>query len=289
MKNYQLNLANMARTLTEILQALRADFVANITLVSIYGLDTSLTFEDQFSKVSFEAILTYLVASAIFLYETIVSAKSDEIESKIATEYPFSIPWYSNIALSFQLGDYLVFDENTYKFAYPVIDPEKQIIKYTTIRQRQIGGVTKLQVFATKANKAALTADELLAFSAYIFRAGAGGTHFDYISLAPDQLVINLTVYYNPQILNSTGAKLSDGTKPVEIAINDYLNGIKYGGTYNRTKQTDYVQLAEGVNDVVLGDVSVNGDLNNAQTFESASGFYQAQSIIVNYIVNYEG
>ena len=278
----------MARTLTEILQAIRADFVTNITLVSIYGLDTR-TFDEQFSKVSFEAILTYVVASAIFLYETIISAKSDEIESKIASEYPFSIPWYSNIALAFQLGDSLVFDETTYKFAYPVVDPAKQIIKYTTIRQRQIGGVTKLQVFATKANKTALTTDELSAFSAYIFKAGAAGTHFEYISLSPDQLVINLTVYYNPQILNSTGAKLSDVTKPVEIAINNYLNDIKYGGTYNRTKQTDYVQLAEGVNDVVLGNISVNGDLNNSQTFESASGFYQAQTILVTYIANYEG
>ena len=279
----------MARTLSNILLAVRTDFVENITMQSIYGFDTSLTFEKQFSIVSFESVLTYIIATAIYLYESIVSAKVDEIESQIASKYPFSIPWYSDMALTFQIGDSLLFDETIYKFTYPVIDLTKQIIKFTTIRQRQVEGVTKLQVFATKANKTALTTDELAAFSAYITQTGAAGTHFEFISLNPDQLIINLTVYYDPQILSSTGVSLSDGTKPIEISINSYLNGIKYGGTFNRTRQTDAVQLASGVNDVVLGDISVNADLNNLQSFESASGFYTAQTINAIYIPNYEG
>jgi len=278
----------MARTLSNILLAVRTDFVENITMQSIYGFDTSLTFEKQFSIVSFESVLTYIIATAIYLYESIVSAKVDEIESQIASKYPFSIPWYSDMALTFQIGDSLLFDETIYKFTYPVIDLTKQIIKFTTIRQRQVEGVTKLQVFATKANKTALTTDELAAFSAYITQTGAAGTHFEFISLNPDQLIINLTVYYDPQILSSTGVSLSDGTKPIEISINSYLNGIKYGGTFNRTRQTDAVQLASGVNDVVLGDISVNADLNNLQSFESASGFYTAQTINAIYIPNYE-
>lgn len=279
----------MTRTLNDILLAIRTDFVANIKLQSIYGLDTTLTFEDQFSRVSFESVLTYIVASAIYLYESIVSAKSDEIESQIASKYPFSIPWYSDIALAFQLGDSLLFDETTYKFNYPAIDSTKQIIKFTTIRQRQVEGVTKLQVFATKANKTALTSDELAAFSSYMTQVGAAGTHFQFISLNPDQLVINLTVYFNPQVLNSTGVSLSDGSKSVDLAIANYLNGIKYGGAFNRTKQTDAIQLAAGVNDIVLGDVKVNGDLNPAQFFESESGFYNAQSINATYKPSYEG
>jgi len=278
----------MTRTLSNILLAVRTDFVENITMQSIYGFDTSLTFEKQFSIVSFESVLTYIIATAIYLYESIVSAKVDEIESQIASKYPFSIPWYSDMALTFQIGDSLLFDETIYKFTYPVIDLTKQIIKFTTIRQRQVEGVTKLQVFATKANKTALTTDELAAFSAYITQTGAAGTHFEFISLNPDQLIINLTVYYDPQILSSTGVSLSDGTKPIEISINSYLNGIKYGGTFNRTRQTDAVQLASGVNDVVLGDISVNADLNNLQSFESASGFYTAQTINAIYIPNYE-
>lgn len=266
----------MRRTLTDILSAIRADFVANLTMQEKYGLDPAKTFDEQFSKASWEAIQTYIQASAIWLYENIIADKADEIEAQIGAKYPFSVPWYHTAALAFQLGDQLVFDENTYQFSYPIVDESKQIVKYNQIRQRQIEGVTKLQVFTTKENKQALTADELAAFSSYISQIGAAGTHFQFISLAPDNLEINLQVYYDPQILKADGTKLSDGTNPVQLAVNDYLNGIIYAGAFNRTKLTDAVQTATGVKDVILGDVKVNGDLNNSREFESASGFYKA-------------
>ncbi len=271
------------RTLDEILTAIRADFVNNITLQEHYGLDASKTFNEQFSKVSIEAIFTYIVASAIFLYEKIVYGISADLTAKIASEYPFSISWYHDKALAFQLGDALVFNENTYRFDYLQHDTSKQIVRYAAIRQRQIEGVTKLQVFATKAEKTALSVDELRAFSKYMTEIGAAGTHFEFISLSPDLLEVNATVYYNPQLLKSTGESLSGNEKNVEMSIRDYLNGIKYGGVFSRTKLTDAIQGTIGVNDVVLGDVKLNGDLNNAREFESDSGFFKAETINITY------
>lgn len=272
------------RTFNEILSALRADVVANTELQTKLVLDATKTFDEQFSKVSFLSILTYIVASAIFLHEQIVNDKAVEIEAQIASKYPFSIPWYYAQSLAFQLGDELVFNKNTFQFAYASIDATKQIIKYTSIRQRQVEGVTKLQVFATKENKVALTADELTAYSAYLRQVGAAGTHFQFISLAPDNLELNLTVYYNPQILKADGTSYADGSKPVETAIDNYLNGITYGGVFNRTKLTDAVQLATGVSDAVLFNVKLNGDLNNTREFESASGFYNSLNPNIEYI-----
>ena len=272
-----------ARTFTEILQTTRAGFVENITLQSIYGLDVTKTFENQFSKVSPESILTYVFSYAIWIYESIISDKAAEITAQINTEHEFSIPWYTGISKAFQLGYSLSYNDLTYKHAYPVIDETKQIVKYTQVRRRIISGVTTLQVFAAKANKASMTVDELTAFSRYMTAKGAAGDHFQFISLAPDNLTLNITVFYDPQILKSTGEKLSDGTKPVNLAIADYLNGIKYTGAFNRSKQTDKIQAADGVIDVVLGDVLLNGDLNNNREFESASGFYVAQTINVTY------
>ena len=277
-----------ARTFIEILQATRSGFVQNSTLQDAYALDATLSFDDQFSKTSVEATLTYVFSFCIWIYESIIFSKSDEIVDTINTKHEFSIPWYKSLALAFQLGDSLVYNETTFKHDYATIDASKEIVKYATIRQRQIEGVTKLQVFATKANKAAMTVDELAAFSGYITQKGAAGTHFQFISLAPDNLILNLTVFYDPQVLKSTGEKLSDGTKPVEIAINNYLNAIQYGGLFNRTKQTDAIQLADGVFDVVLGDVMMNEDLKTDREFESPSGFFTAESIIVTYTVGYE-
>lgn len=273
----------MTRTLDEIVQAIRADFVANITLTETYGLDQTKTFDEQFSKVSLEAILTYIVASAIYLHELIIDSKQTDIEAQIGAAYPFSPQWYHDQALLFQYGDSLAFDESTYKFNYAIVDSAKQIVQFVAIRQREIEGVTKLQVFAAKAEKVALSASELAAFTAYVQQIGAAGTHFEFISLNPDQLVINLTVTYNPQLIDGIGTLLADGSNPVNDAVTDYLDGIKYSGKFNRTKLVDAIQEALGVFDIVLGDVSMNGDLTNTQSFESPSGFFKAQTINVTY------
>ena len=271
------------RTFNEILDAIRASFIANLTLQTAYGFDPEQTFDEQFSTVSIEAMITYIVASAIYLHEQIVDAKATELENKIASEYPFTINWYKNRSLLYQLGDNIVFDETTQTFAYETTDESKQIVKFVALRERVIEGVTKLQVYVTKTDKSALTAGELAAFTTYLKQIGAAGTHFEFISLAPDQLTVNLTVTYNPLLISSSGESLSDGTNPVNDAVSAYLDGIRYSGMFNRSKQTDAIQNATGVLDCVLGDVKMNGDLNNSQNFESPSGFFQAQTINVTY------
>ena len=273
----------IARTLTDILNSTRQQWIENITLQNLYTLDASKTWDEQFSNVSLESIITYVFSYCIWIFENIVFDKSTEVVATIESNALFSIPWYSALAKAFQLGDELTYNSETYRYDYATVDALKQIIEFTAIRQRQIEGVTKLQVFATKANKAAMTVDELAAFSGYITNKGAAGTHFQFISLAPDQLVINADVYYNAQVLKSNGEKLSDGTKPVDLAVTDYLNNILYAGAFNRTKLTDKMQLADGVTDVVLGDVRLNGDLNNSREFESESGFYTATTITITY------
>lgn len=273
----------MARTLNEILLATRQTWIDNLVLRAAYELNPDIAWDEQFSATSVESQATYVVSYVVWLFEMIVSDIAAAITAQIAAQQPFSIPWYTNIAKTFQLGDELVFNESTYKFDYAVSDQSKQIVKYVAIRQRQIEGVTKLQVFATKANKAAMTADELTAFNSYITQRGAAGTHFQFISLAPDELIINLTIYYNPQIVGADGLLLSDGSNPVETAVNTYLNSIQYAGVFNRTRLTDAVQNADGVNDVILGDVRLNDDLNNNRQFESASGFYNAITINLTY------
>lgn len=273
----------MARTHTEILDSIRADFVANVTLQEAYGLDPELLFLEQFSKTSIEAIWTYIVASAIYLHELIIDKKQTEIETTIANKQSFSIPFYQANCLKFQYGDALVFNETTYRFEYEAEDETKQIVKYASVRTLIIEGVSKLEVFVTKAGKVALSVNELAAFEAYFIATGAPGTHFKFVSLAPNQLEINLTVIYDPQLLGTTGQLLSDSSQPVNEAVDTYLNSIKYSGKFNRTKLIDQVQLASGVFDVVMGDVRMDEELSNSQLFSSPSGFFEAETINVTY------
>lgn len=55
-------------------------------------------------------------------------------------------------------------------------------------------------------------------------------------------------------VINASGIRLTDGSKPVLAAINDYLKGIEYGGKFNKTKLVDAIQRVEGVLDVELGE-----------------------------------
>ncbi|MDR1370948.1 MAG: hypothetical protein LBJ72_12625 [Dysgonamonadaceae bacterium] len=277
------------RLLEDIRKAIRANFIENFVMRELYGLNPDKIFDEQFSPVSIEAQYADIVANAIYNHEYLVNERANEIELQIAAEYPFSIAWYYAKSLSFQLGDALTFDEKTYKFSYPTINPAKQIIKYVAVRQLIIDNLTKLRVYVTKSNKQALNASELLAFKSFISQIGAAGTHFEFVSQVPNNLELNYTVSYDPQILNYSGERLSGGGKPVDEAAISYLNNIKYGGSFNRTRNVDAIQLADGIVDVVLGDVYMNDDLNNMQSFESPSGFFNAQTINVIYTPYYEG
>jgi len=271
------------RSFEEILSAIRADFVANLTLQNVYEIDPEKTFEEQFSQISLESALTYIVASAIYLHEMIVNDKATELENKIADEYPFTKNWYKRQFLAFQLGDKLAFNEAEKKFQYPAIDASKQVVKFVAIREREIEGVSKLHVYATTTDKAALVAEQLEAFKGYAKQIGAAGTHFQFTSLNPDQLELNLVVTYNPQLLGNSGDTLVDSTNTVNLAIAAYLDGIRYSGMFNRTKCIDAVQNATGVLDAVLGEVKMNGETVNTQSFESPSGFFNAQTITITY------
>ncbi len=61
----------MARSIAEIKKTMTDGFVTNEEAKARYGLDTSKTFDEQFSKVSIESILYYVVASAIYILEVL--------------------------------------------------------------------------------------------------------------------------------------------------------------------------------------------------------------------------
>ena len=233
-------------------------FMSDSTIIERYGFEAGSTFDSVFSAVSLESIWFSIVAAAIYVLETFFDAFKEDVDAKIAEAVVASIPWYHKISLEFQYGDSLVFDEKTQGFVYPVIDESKQIVKFAACRD--LGG--QVYVLASKDNgsgsPAALSSDELSAFDAYLRQRKPAGVLLQTASFSPDQVRVNVTVQYNPQILLPDGQLIAEpGVYPVEDAINNYLRGIVYGGSLNKTKLVDAIQGAAGVVDVVLGEVSV--------------------------------
>lgn len=253
----------MARSLQEITGHIKERFVANGALQELYGLTPGKTFDEQFSKVSIEARLIDVFASAAQVLERIWDAFRIETEAVVDGSYVTSEAWYYRKALEFQKGDALTYNEKSYRYEYAVMDETKRVVKNVAIRQVMDEDVTKLKVYFSDAQKQPLTGDVRAAFESYMREIGAAGTHYLFVSEVPDALRVHLHIYYDALVMDSSGERLEGGGKPVEEAIEAYLNGLEYGGVFYASKLVDVIQQAEGVKDVTLDGTTWQG--NNAQ------------------------
>lgn len=264
----------MARTINEISQEIKEAFVADEVIREIYDLQPGLPFDGQFSKVSIEARLIYVFASGVWLMEQLWGVFRFDVEKKVDESYVTSLSWYFRKALEFQKGDSLVFNDKTYSFGYPVKDESKQVVKNVAVRQVTDDGVTKLKVYFSDVNKQPLTGDLRESFESYMREIGAAGTHYLFVSETPDALRVHLRVYYDPLVLDSTGTRLEGGGKPVEQAVEAYLNSLEYGGTFYASKLVDIIQATEGIKDVTLDGTTWKGTKENRRRIDADSGAF---------------
>lgn len=264
----------MTRTINEISEGVKEAFVADEVIREVYDLQSGLTFDAQFSKVSIEARLIYVFASAVWLMEQLWDVFRSDVEKKMDESYVTSLSWYYRKALEFQKGDSLVFDAKTYSFGYSVKDESKQVVKNVAVRQIVDDGVTKLKVYFSDAGKQPLTGDLRDSFETYMREIGAAGTHYLFISEAPDTLRVHLRIYYDPLVLDSTGARLEGGGKPVEETVESYLNSLEYGGTFYASKLIDMIQKTEGVKDVELDGTTWKDTKENRRKIDADSGAF---------------
>lgn len=264
----------MARTIQEIGTYIKTQFVADETIREAYGLTPDKTFDEQFSKVSIEAILIYVFASSAWLLEQLWDTFRMETERMIDESYVTSFSWYFRKALEFQAGDNLVFDEKTYSFKYQTLDKNKRLVKNVAIRQVTDDGVTKLKVYFSDEQKMPITGDTRMAFEAYIREIGAAGTHYQFVSSAPDPLRVHLHIYYDPLVVDSSGTSIDGGGKPVEETIKEYLNSLEYGGIFYASKLVDRIQTTQGVKDITLEGTTWDGVKENRRKIEAESGAF---------------
>lgn len=285
----------MARTIREIKAAMTQQFMSDPTIVEMYGFTEGAVFEDTFSAVSLESIWFSIVASAIYVLETLFDLFRADVDKKISGAVVASIPWYHKIALEFQYGDSLVFDDATQGFVYPVVDTTKQLVKFAACRDMGGGVYVLVSGADSSGNPVALSADVLSAFESYLRERKPAGVLLSVNSLNPDLVRSVMTVQYDPQVLTPDGELITDpSVKPVEDAVNAYLKGIVYGGVLNKTKLVDAVQGARGVIDVVLTSVSVkpaNGssyEVVTGNNYRSVGGSFKSNNLTsgITYVVS---
>ena len=246
-------------------------FMADPILREKYGLSAEDTFEGSFSAVSFESMIFGIMAAAIYALEAIFDAFRRDVDKKIADAVVATIPWYHKICLEYQHGDAMILNESTYEYVYEVVDDSKKIIKYAACRDRGGGVYILVAGMGEDGYPKALSNDVLTAFREYVSRRKPAGVITDVFSYDPDDIKLQIRVQYDPMLINSDGSLIADpSVYPVEVAINNYLASILYGGTFNRNKLIDAVQSVEGVKDLILGEVNVK--IANAQAYTTVEG-----------------
>jgi len=212
------------------------------------------------SKVEIWRLQAFVFAYETWMQEQLYDTFKTEVDETIAGREFAQLQWYIDQSKLFQFGDDLEWINDKY-YGYTTIDETKQII--TQAAATVTNGSILLKVATGDIGSLApLDSDELTAFTYYAKGSNTPyaednisppGTIIEIISEDADTLRFASQVFYDPQVLNSSGELLSDtGTKPVEDAVNDYIQQIPFDSKFRVSGLIDAIQSADGVVNVVV-------------------------------------
>lgn len=229
------------RTIQEIKKQMTDGIMNDATLRSALNLDPSRTWDEQTSSVSVINLLLYVVAVAHHIMERMFDSFKEEVEERIASAYPGSISWLWNRAMEFQYDDDMnaYFQENG---TYPRMNAELQIIKHAAVIEEY--NVVKVKVSGD--DYAPLEQAQLTAFEAYMNALKFAGVKLSVSSLESDDLNLKVHIWRNRLVMPE------EDDSVLKSAIEEYLNNIRYGGVFNKTRMMDAVQNVQGVEDVTI-------------------------------------
>lgn len=199
------------------------------------------------SKVADWRLWVWLVAWSQSVLEGLWDKFKTEVEELASQANYGSLPWYPYIAKQYQHGDTIQFIDNQWQYA--TVDLAAQIIKKAAAVENTTNQEVVVKV--AKSGGTPLTTAEKTAFEAYLSDISPAGINTTVISQDPDDLKLELEIFYDPLVLASDGSLLSTPSVfPVEDAITSFVDtGIEFNGAFLKTLLQDALQSVEGVTD----------------------------------------
>ena len=249
----------MARTINEIANGMKVAFVRNEALRTAFGLtgydadndesEPVAYYNENFSAVSVETCLIYVVATGIALLENMMDWFTNDVDTAISRERYGHAGWFENVAKNFQYDGVTDFGLDESTGIYATIVEDAKIIRHASCEDFGYG--VKLKVAkGGDVELEPLDSDEKEAFGSYINRLKPAGIPVTIISQPADTLRLKMTVYYDPTIFTGDNALAK-----VKNVIKQYLTDIDFNGEFVTMTMVDRLQAVPGLDIIEVDEV----------------------------------
>lgn len=235
------NQKDMARSIQEIKQEMKREFVANPVLREHYGLNASKSFDEQFSKVSLEGLWLYIIAFCVHTLECLFDLFRHDVSEELYHRMAHRVPWYRYMVLRYRHGVPLMTDSD--KYDDTGLSPEDiaaaETVKFCAVEERGHRLYIKVAK-GEEGNRTPIDAQELIGLQSYVQEIKDAGVVFELINEQADRFHCDARIYYNPMVLDPQ-------TQPVENEIKRYVSRLEFNGEYTHVGLVDALQRIPGV------------------------------------------
>lgn len=201
----------MARSISEIKAEIATAFISQEVVRSAYGLSDNATFDKVFSPASIESILFDVVASCIWVVESLFDRHKTEVETKIETLRPHTLRWYVSKTLAYMHGKSLkpvTVDGVVVADFYDTTDMPESDIEKAKVVKYAVATESNTQVIIKAARDKngrpeRLSDEQLKGLSWYLSQIKDAGVSLRVISEDADQMNVELYVRYDPSVLQA--------------------------------------------------------------------------------------
>ena len=256
----------MARTISQIYNALcvskasmqeLSDWVVqqsnpNSTLDNAETLLQDLTSN---SKVAIWRLWLWIFAVGSWIVENLFDQHTTEISNILASQRIHNLYWYEQQALTFQFGYKMIWQNG--QFAYSMIDPSAQVVKY--VKATENNGIVVLKV-ATMINgqMIPLSPVQNAALTLFFTKWKDAGVQLQIINQPADQVKITLSVVRDRLVLAANNSLIADASVfPLSDAINAFGINLPFGGVFRLSKLEDAITAAPGIVDAKIYSASI--------------------------------
>jgi hypothetical protein len=233
---------------------------------------TDLSTLNSTSNSAIYTLWKYIVATQMYLQETLWDIFKLDIEAKIKAAAVGSAAWLQSKVLEFQYDSVtpqVLTVGSDFSINYTTVDTTKRII--TRCAVNRTSQRTVLVKVAKSEPPVALSAPELSSLSGYLDDICFAGVNYIASSLASDKLYLKAEIFFDGQYASTISTNVS-------LSINNYLANLPFDGKVKVMGLIDAIQSTEGVTDVLIQDLAIRTD---ATAFASKTYLVQGNTTLI--------